>query len=81
MVDGKEEENATIYFFDTENFVPIAQESVEGSNEISSKITDYKEFGGLYFATKIITGGGTIIIESIELNPSVEDSEFTMPVN
>jgi outer membrane lipoprotein-sorting protein len=85
MVDGKEEENSTIYFFDTENFVPIALDSEAKQGPMkgqvfTSTMSDYEEFGGLYFPTSMSQGGQPITIESIELNPSVDDSVFKMPV-
>lgn len=85
MVDGKEEENATIYFFDTKNFVPIALDSEAKQGPMkgqvfTSTMSDYEEFGGLYFPTSMSQGGQPITIEAIELNPSVDDSEFKIPV-
>lgn len=86
MVEGKEEDNSIIYFFDTKQFVPIAkvEEFKQGPMKgqlFTSIMSDYEEFGGLYFPTSIsLFGGSSISIESIELNPSVDDSVFKMPV-
>lgn len=84
MIDGKEEVNSTIYYFDTENFVPIAQDNVamQGpmkGQTITSSMSDYEEVEGLYFPFSINGAGQPITIKSIEINPTVEDSLFKMP--
>jgi len=88
-VDGIEEESVSYYFFDTENFVPIAVESeikfgqAKGmTQEIS--FSDYDEVDGLYFAFTFTQGikgqpGQPITMEKIELNPQVDDKEFAFP--
>ena len=85
MVDGKEEENSSIYFFDTETFVPIARddEAMQGPMKgqvFTSTMSDYQEVEGLYFPFSMNQGGQPITIESIELNPTVDDALFKMPV-
>ncbi len=87
--DGEEVEDVTYYFFDTEFMVPIAQESeirqgpAKGSIQ-QIKMSDYDEVEGFYFPfslTQGIKGGQSqpLMIESIEINPEVDDSEFTFP--
>ncbi len=88
-VDGKEEEDISFYFFDTDNFVPIAMQSEvqEGPGKgMTQEITfsDYQEVDGLYFAFSMTQGvkgqpGSPITIESIELNPTVDDGVFAFP--
>lgn len=89
-VDGKKEESVSFYFFDTENFVPIVIH-----NEVKSgpqkgmtsevKMSDYQEVDGIYFPFSIIQGakgmpgGQPITISKIELNPTVDDSNFKFP--
>ena len=85
MVDGKEEENSSIYYFDTETFVPIARddEAMQGPMKgqvFTSTMSDYQEVEGLYFPFSMNQGGQPITIESIELNPAVDDAMFKMPV-
>ena len=88
-VDGVEKADITYYFFDMDNFVPIAQEREifqgpqKGAIGVST-LSDYDEVEGLYFPfslTQGIKGAGSqpIIIDSIELNPEVSTSDFAFP--
>lgn len=89
LVDGKKEENVTYYFFDTENFVPIATQSEIKSGPAKGKVSettfsDYQEVDGLYFAFSLTQGlkgqpGFSISIDTIELNPDIEAKEFAYP--
>ncbi len=89
-VDGKQEDDVSFYFFDTENFVPIAVQSEiksgPGKGMISEiTMSDYQEVGdGLYFPfsqTQGVKGkpGQPITFTSIVLNPKVDDSAFKFP--
>jgi len=89
VVDGEEVPNVSIYYFDSENFVPIMvhEEVMSGQGKgmiMESKMSDYQEVDGLYFPFSMTQGvkdqpGQPITIESIELNPSIDDSEFNFP--
>jgi len=89
MVDGKEEESVSFYFFDTENFVPIAVQAEIKSGQTKGMIaettfSDYDEVDGLYFPFSMTQGvkdqpGQPITFSSIEINPVVDDSAFTLP--
>ncbi len=89
-IDGKEVEDITYYYFDTEGFVPLMQESEVKQGPAAGmiqqiKMSDYDEVDGFYFPFAMIQGtkGGQsqpLKIESIEVNPEVDDSEFTFPV-
>lgn len=89
IVDGAEIEDVSYYFFDKEFMVPIAVESEikQGPQKgaISEiKMSDYQEVDGYYFPFSMVqgikgAGSQPLIIESIEVNPTVDDSEFTMP--
>ena len=89
VVDGQEVENVSFYFFDTENFVPVAVQSEMKigpmKGQISeSRMSDYQEVGGLYFPFSMIQGikgqeGQTIMFDSIELNPEVAADAFAFP--
>ena len=90
MVDGKEVQDVSFYYFDTENFVPIAvtEEVKSGPGKgMVQKITysDYQELDGLYFAYSWDIGvegqpqSAPLTIEEIELNPTPEDSIFAFP--
>ncbi|MEL6916518.1 MAG: outer membrane lipoprotein-sorting protein [Bacteroidota bacterium] len=88
-IDGKQEEDVTFYYFDTENFVPIALQSEIKSGQgkgMTQEITmsDYQEVDGLYFPFAMTQGvkgqpGNPLTIEKIELNPTVEESAFAFP--
>ncbi len=90
MVDGKEEQDVTFYYFDTENFVPIVVEKEikggPGAGMVGqTKMSDYQEVDGLYFPFSITEGakgqpgGQEITIKSITLNPTVDDTVFAFP--
>ena len=89
IVDGKEEENTEIYYFDTENNVPIASESVVKSGPAKGAtsqtiMTDYQEVDGLYLAHTIIEKfngqtGLEMIYKTVEFNAEIDDSIFKMP--
>ena len=90
MVDGKEEETVSYYFFDTENFVPIVVHTEiktgQGKGMMSeTKMSDYDEVEGLYFpfsmnqGVKGQPGGQPIAFDKIELNPTVDAKEFAFP--
>ncbi len=89
-IDGKEEENIAFYFFDTENFVPIAVQSEIKQGQAKGMISeitysDYDEVeGGIYMPFTMTTGlkgqpGQAITMEKYELNPTVDDAEFEFP--
>ena len=88
-IDGKEEESVNFYFFDSENYVPIAVHSEiksgPGKGMISeTTFSDYQEVDGIYFPFSMTQGvkgqpGQPMAITSIELNPTVEDSVFAFP--
>ncbi|RNC90074.1 MAG: outer membrane lipoprotein-sorting protein [Allomuricauda sp.] len=88
-VDGNQEDDISFYFFDVDNFVPIAVQSEiktgPAKGQMSeSKMSDYQEVDGLYFPfsmTQGLKGGQSqpITIESIELNPEVDETAFAFP--
>ena len=88
-IDGKKEDDISFYYFDAENFVPIAIHSEVRSGPqkgTTSEVTmsDYQEVDGLYFPFSMTQGikgqqGAPLTIESIELNPSIDDTAFTYP--
>lgn len=89
MVDGQLQDDISYYFFDTENFVPIMVEaeikSGQGKGMISqTTMSDYQEVDGLFFPFSMAQGvkglgAQPIVISKIELNPTVDDSEFIFP--
>jgi hypothetical protein len=85
MVEGVEEPNVTFFFFEKENFVPIATESVvrEGpmkGQTVTETMSDYQEVGGLYFPFAVTMGGGQpVTMSDIILNPEIDEAMFVMP--
>lgn len=88
-VDGQKEDSVSFYYFDTENFVPIAVQTEIKSGEAKgmvseTKMSDYQEVGGLYFPHSMTQGvkdqpGQPIMVEKIELNPTVDAKAFMFP--
>ena len=89
LVDGEEVPNVSIYYFDTDNFVPIMmhKEVMSGQGKgmiIEAKMNDYQEVEGLYMPFSMSQGvkdqpGQPITITSIELNVKADESEFRFP--
>jgi len=88
-VDGVEEADISFYFFDVDNFVPIAVQAEIKSGQgkgMTSETTfsDYQEVEGLYFPFSMTQGvkgqpGAPVTMTSIEFNPTVDDKEFEFP--
>ena len=88
-IDGKQEDDITYYFFDVDNFVPIATQSEIKSGPAKGQMSettmsDYQEVDGLYFPFSMTQGlkgqpGQPITITKIELNPEVDDAAFKFP--
>jgi len=89
VINEKETEVVTIYYFDTENFVPVAEEMVSGAmmqgppgqapQKMITTYSDYQEVDGLYIAFSQTMPQGSMVIENVNLNPEVMDDEFKMP--
>ena len=89
-VDGIKEENVSYYFFDTENFVPIAIQNEIKSGEAKGmiseiKMSDYQEVDGLFLpfsmtqGVKDQPGAQPITVEKVEFNPTVDMNDFKFP--
>lgn len=88
-IDGNQEDDISFYFFDVDNFVPIAVQSEIKSGPAKgqtseSTMSDYQEVDGLYFPFSMTQGvkgsqSQPITIDTIELNPSVDDMAFAFP--
>lgn len=89
IIDGKEEENAVVYFFDKENYVPILTRSLIKKGPAKGKfsetsMSDYQEVNGVMlpftmdqkFDGQVVA---SISVEKIELNVDIDDKEFTFP--
>jgi hypothetical protein len=89
-INGEKKEDIIFYYFDTENFVPFFIESEMTSGQMKGativvSMSDYQEVDGLYFPFSMTEGikgmGGSqpLIIESIELNPTIDATVFALP--
>ncbi|MAO09765.1 MAG: outer membrane lipoprotein-sorting protein [Flavobacteriaceae bacterium] len=84
MVDGKEVPNVTYYFFETENFVPIATQSevqqgpMKGQT-MTNSMSDYQEVDGLYFPFDMGISGQNLKVKEITLNPEISEGMFAFP--
>ncbi|MBK6564643.1 MAG: outer membrane lipoprotein-sorting protein [Saprospiraceae bacterium] len=89
ILSGVEEENATIYYFDKENFVPILTKSIIPKGPAKGKyqetvMSDYQESGGIVFPFSITSKfdgqiAASISIEKIEINVPIDDAVFIFP--
>jgi outer membrane lipoprotein-sorting protein len=90
IIDGKEEENATTYFFDKEYFVPLLTKSLVPKGPAKGKyqetvLSNYQEVSGVVmpfsmtqkFDNQIMA---SIEIDKIEINVPIDDAVFSFPV-
>lgn len=88
-VDGKEEDNIDIFYFDMDNFVPIAFEDIitsgpaKGATGIT-EFSDYQDVDGLIMAfSQISKFNGQVALEmlvkTVEFNVEVDEAIFNMP--
>ncbi len=89
-VEGKEEENSSVYFFDAQNYVPIVVQTTvkkgQGKGMVMETVmSDYQEVNGLMFPFSMMQrakgqpGGQAITIEKVETNIDLADALFAMP--
>jgi hypothetical protein len=89
-VDGKQVDDVSFYYFEVDSLVPLVSESEVKEGPMKGKIGevklgDYQEVDGLYFPFSLSQGikdgpGVTMTISKVELNPTVDNNEFVMPV-
>lgn len=89
MVEGKEVESVSYYFFDAENYVPLVVKNTVKKGPakgvmIETVLSDYQEVNGLFFPFSMTVksngqAGQTINIEKVELNAAIEDKVFALP--
>ncbi len=89
LVDGEEKDDIAFYYFDAENFVPLVVEQEIQSGQFKGQISrstfsDYQEVDGMYFPFSISEGikdmgSQAIVIDSIVLNPQVDENVFKFP--
>ncbi len=77
----------TYSYLDSEYFLPIKtaeKRTIQGTElEMETILSDYKEVDGLMVPHSIQVMGGpgaqALIIERVEINPELDDTEFAMP--
>ena len=89
LVEGEDVENITYYYFDTENYVPILQETEIKQGQAKGMTSqtfysDYQEVNGIYFPFSFTQGvkgypQQTINIKSIDVNPEIDKSILAFP--
>ena len=89
VVDGEEKDNVEIFFFDTENFVPIASETIFLSGPAKGATgqtvySDYQDVDGLFLAFSQIDKfngqvGLEMLVKKVEFNTEVDEAIFNMP--
>ena len=90
MINGKDEENTTQYFFDTREFLPVMTESQDGTGKekrtFQYKMSNYQEIDGILFPltiTSITTGQGQVFSQTIKnkikVNPAISEDVFVVP--
>jgi hypothetical protein len=91
LVDGSEEENIDLYYFDIDNHVPIAVESVVKTGPAKGAtsqtlFSNYQEVEGLYVPfSQVDKFNGQVALEvnfkTFQFNPEIDDTMFKMPKN
>ncbi|MPR32527.1 outer membrane lipoprotein-sorting protein [Salmonirosea aquatica] len=88
-LDGQEQENIVYYFFDPENYLPVAMRNMSLSGQtkgasVETLLDDYRQVQGLLFpfSSKISYNGQpgeTIQLENIETNAKFDPKLFAFP--
>lgn len=81
MVNGKQEESISYYYFETENNVPIMTETAMAGQILADTMSDYDEVEGLFFPFSMTMMGGQVPMEikSIEINQEIDNAIFSFP--
>jgi hypothetical protein len=89
LIDGEEFPNIDYYLFDMDNILlAVRSEVLEGPAKgfiEEQRFSDYQEVEGIYypfsitFGIKDQPGGQTFIVEKMEINPELDESEFKFP--
>ena len=83
-VGGVTTDDITYYYFETENYLPIATEveikagPMKGQKSVST-MSDYQEVEGLFFPFAMNMGGQDLKIKKITLNPTIDSKAFAFP--
>lgn len=83
-IDGIKTDDVSYYYFETENYLPIATEveikagPMKGQKSVST-MSDYQEVEGLFFPFAMNMGGQDLKIKKITLNPIIDNNAFAFP--
>ncbi len=83
-VDGVQTDDVSYFYFETENYLPIAVEveiksgPMKGQKSVST-MSDYQEVEGLFFPFAMNMSGQDLKIKKITLNPTVDNNAFAFP--
>lgn len=82
--EGEQVPNIAIYYFDKENFVPIALETEVPTGPAKGQVmktplSDYQEVNGVYFPFSTSMQGMPLTYTTIEMNPTFEKDAFEVP--
>ncbi|SFR50326.1 hypothetical protein SAMN04490243_2365 [Robiginitalea myxolifaciens] len=88
-IEGETVEDISFYYFDAENFVPLALESQINQGPAKGQMqyitfSDYQEVDGIYMPFSMSQGvkngpSQPISMTTIELNPEVDEAIFAFP--
>ena len=89
LMDGEELPNIDYYLFDMDNILlAVRSEILEGPGKgfiEEQRFSDYQEVEGVYypfsltFGVKDQPGGQTFVVQKMEINPEIDESEFKFP--
>ena len=79
MVNGVETPSISYYYFDTENYVPIAIETSQMGQNVDITMSDYQEVDGLYFPFAMSQAGQPFQMSEIVVNPEIDATIFEFP--
>lgn len=87
--NNDKEDITRIYYFDSENYVPVMYKSYilsgpQKGTEVQNFVSDYQETSGVmmpYFIEQKVNGQSMskIVVEKISINDTIEDSVFAFP--
>lgn len=85
----KKDGDVEYYYLDSDSYLPVkveAKRKIRGSEiEGESTLGDYKEAGGFLWPYSIQSGAKgrpekqSLVIDTIEINPAIDDARFKMP--
>jgi hypothetical protein len=78
VISMKNGENR-IDFIDSKSYLEVKWQGMVGGNMFESFFRDYRPVKGLMYAFEIDSGQQKIILEKVEVNPTLDDARFGKP--